>query len=172
MKRYLKYIIKDEDAQATAEFALMMVIIFFLFFMIFQAAVTYMSTQYIRYAAFMGARTYAVHGKEVGRDVIKSYLGEKGERLSPFIRPDLTIVGAPSNNNNLVTFTIKYRALFYFPLLGEGRSTEQTPSTQVEPQNEFLGLTIVSEMKNENFNCAGRYFDNKTRAPGSNGSGC
>jgi hypothetical protein len=157
--------INREDGQATVEFALMLTMLLFLLFMIFMAGVTYMTSQYIKYAAFMGARTYAVSGEDAGRNIIKSYLGERGEKLFPFIRPPIEVSRVAGDE---VGFRIKYKSLFYFPILGRGIASEGVGDAITDTKKGFLVLEVKSTMKDENLKCPGNKFDNKDVS----GDGC
>ncbi|HLB58916.1 MAG TPA: TadE/TadG family type IV pilus assembly protein [Bdellovibrionota bacterium] len=154
-----KNIAKDEEGQSTVEFLLMFTVVFFFIFMFFQGAITYMTTQYIKYAAFMGARTYAVSAdKQLGENVLRSYLGDNGAKLKPWVK-DLSWHEIQNGEN--VGFEIEYKSLFYFPLLGEGRSIAGV--TQAAKSNEWLPLKVRSVMKHDFYHCRpGEAFDNKT----------
>ena len=160
----------EESGQSTVEFTLMLGILLFLLFLIFQAGVTYMTTQYIKYAAYLGARTYAVRNEEAGRFVIKGYLGARGGKLAPFIRPiegKEFIEKIETQSKKEIGFRINYKSLFYFPFIGQGVASTGNEKLEEIEGNGFLNLNVKSVMKNESFNCgendaSRKKFDNRT----------
>ena len=123
---------KSEKGQALTEFLLIFVLLLFLILLHFQASMSFVSSSYINYVSFMGARTNMVSGEDRARAVMTNMLGPSEGYLSPFARAEEARVTAGG-------VSIPYKSYLYIPILRfEGKKEmdlEATTPMRREPDS-------------------------------------
>lgn len=133
----LKNRMTGEKGQALTEFLLIFILLLFLILLHFQASMSFVSSSYINYVSFMGARTNMVSGEDRAKAVIENMLGPRDAGyLSPFAKAEEARVGVAG-------VSIPYKSYLYIPILRfQGQKEmdlEATTPMQREPDSSSCG---------------------------------
>ncbi|MBI2609132.1 MAG: hypothetical protein HYW47_05970 [Deltaproteobacteria bacterium] len=128
---------KAEKGQALTEFLLIFILLLFLILLHFQASMSFVSSSYMNYVSFMGARTNMVSGEDRARAVIENMLGpSEAGYLSPFARAEEARVTEGGVG-------IPYKSYLYIPILRfQGQkemNLEATTPMRREPDSNACG---------------------------------